>query len=214
MKYFVSCKINAAFPKQDAKLMAYLQDHGNIGSVGCCREKEQLALHESALVICHTCASILEESGHAGNISYVWEYIDKDSDFIFPDYHGEEITLQDCFMAKERTSAQEAVRSLLRKMNFKVVELQHNRQQTDFCGLRTQETLKANQELAPKHFCEPGAITPLEAEARKAYLTEYVKQYKTERVVTYCGACRMAMKQGGANVVHLLELLFPVETLL
>ena len=33
MKYFVSCKINAAFPKQDAKLIAYLQDHGNIGTL-------------------------------------------------------------------------------------------------------------------------------------------------------------------------------------
>lgn len=211
MKYFVSCKINAAFPEQDAKLMAYLQEQGNIGVVGCCREKEQLALQESALVICHTCASILEESGRPGSLAYVWEYIDQDPSFNFPDYHGEEITIQDCFMAKERSSVQNAVRSLLQKMNFKVVELEHNRENTDFCGLRTNEPLKANQELAPKHFCEPGAITPLEAEARKAYLKEYVAQYTTARVVTYCGACRMALKQGGANVVHLLELLFPTK---
>lgn len=209
MKYFISCKINAAFPKQDERLMAYLQDHGNIGTVGCCRDKEQLTLQEPALVICHTCASILEESGRTSDIAYVWEYIDKDPGFVFPDYQGEAITLQDCYMSKERTTVQEAVRSLLRKMNFKVVELEHNREQADFCGLRTQEPLKANQELAPKHFCEPGAITPLEAEARKAYLSDYVKRYQTARVVTNCGACRMAMKQGGANVVHLLELLFP-----
>lgn len=210
MKYFVSCKINAVFPEQDAKLITYLQGRGHIDTVGCCREKEQLTLHEPALVICHTCASILEESGRAGNIAYVWEYIDKDPDFVFPDYKGEAITIQDCFMSRERGEVQDAVRSLLRKMNFKVVELEHNRAQTDFCGLRTQDPLKANQELAPKHFCEPGAIIPLAAEARKSYLTEYVKQYKTARVVTYCGACRMAMKQGGANVAHLLELLFPM----
>lgn len=211
MKYFVSCKINAAFPEQDAKLMAYLQEQGNIGVVGCCREKEQLALQESALVICHTCASILEESGRPSSLAYVWEYIDQDPSFNFPDYHGEKITIQDCFMAKERSSVQNAVRSLLRKMNFKVVELEHNRENTDFCGLRTNEPLKANQELAPKHFCEPGAITPLEVEARKAYLKEYVAKYTTVRVVTYCGACRMALKQGGADVVHLLELLFPTK---
>lgn len=209
--YIVSCKINAAFPEQDKKLAEYLKKRWHIEAVGCCREAEQLSLTDTAVVVCHTCASIMEESSKAEKVEYAWELIDRDESFVFPDYEGEAITLQDCYMSKERTAVQEAVRSLLRKMNIKVVELPHNREQADFCGLRTQEPLKANMELAPKHFCAEGAFNPLPVDARKAYLQEYVAQYTTARAVTYCGACRGAMKQGGANVVHLLELLFSTK---
>lgn len=208
--FFPSCKIKAAFPVEDAKLAQYLEKRWGVPASECCRaNRANLTVKDEAVVVCHTCASIMEESSAASKVVYAWEYIDRDADFPFPDYQGEKITLQDCYMSKERASVQEAVRSLLRKMNFQIVELAKNRENVDFCGLRSQKPLADNQKLAPKHFCEEGTFSPLEAEERLDYLRKHVSQYTTQRTVTYCGACRTAMKQGGANVVHLLELLFP-----
>lgn len=211
--FFPSCKMKAAFPKSNAKLAEYLRKRWQISTAGCCRQNlRALTNDDNAVVICHTCASILEESSNADSVVYAWEYIDKDESFSFPNYQGEKITIQDCYMSRERTGVQKAVRSLLTKMNFKIVELDANFEKADFCGLRTNKPLKANQELAPKHFCQEGAFTPLAEEQRKEFLKMYVSRYKTKRTVTYCGACRAAMKLGGAEVVHLLELLFPEKT--
>lgn len=208
--FLPSCKINKAFPAEDARLAEYLSERWNIPALGCCRQaRQKFSQEDTAVVVCHTCASIMEESSAAGNVVYAWEYLDRDENFVFPDYQGEAITVQDCFMARERERVQQAVRSLLRKMNFTVVELPAKGEKADFCGLRTLAPLKANQELAPKHFCQPGTFTPLQEDERVKFLKEYTANYRTARAVTYCGACRGAMLLGGAKAVHLLELLFP-----
>lgn len=208
--FFPSCKIKAAFPEESARLADYLEKRFGIAKTDCCRiNRTKLTEKDTAIVVCHTCAAILEESSLASQILYAWELIDRDADFPFPDYQGECITLQDCYMARERTHLHEVVRSLLKKMNFKVVELEHNRNEANFCGLRTLEPLADNQRLAPKHYCLPEAFTPLVAEESANFLKQYVAQYKTKLTVAYCGACRKAMIQGGAQTVHLLELLFP-----
>lgn len=204
MFYINSCKIAAAFPQANQKLIEYLQNRWNVPVAGCCREEQQLKLQGIAVVICHTCGSIMEESSMAEQVEYVWELLAKDPEFVFPDYGGEVITLQDCYMARERVSAQEAVRQLLTKMNFHIVELESNREAADFCGLRLQKVVPGNLQLAPQHFGHSEiAITDAN------YLQQYIKKYQTKKVVTYCGACYRALKQSGVPVVHLLELLFP-----
>ena len=209
--FFPSCKIKATFPKESARLADYLEQRFGIAKTECCRiNRVKLTEKDTAVVVCHTCAAILEENSLASQVLYAWELIDGDDSFPFPDYHGERITLQDCYMARERTHLHDVVRSLLKKMNFKIVELEHNRSEADFCGLRTLEPLADNQKLAPVHYCQPRAFTPLADDERTNYLKQYVAGYKTQRTVAYCGACRKAMLQGGAQTVHLLELLFPV----
>lgn len=208
--FFPSCKIKAAFPRESALLSAYLEKRWGIQTTACCRiNRSKLTQQDTAVVVCHTCASILEESSAAGQVIYAWQLIAQDDSFPFPDYGGEAITLQDCYMARERREVQAAVRSLLKKMNFNIVELEVKGPEADFCGLRVQEPLEDNKRLAPKHYGAAGAFTPLpEAEQQKAW-QQQVAKYKTARAVTYCGACRRAMLKGGAQAVHLLELLFP-----
>lgn len=210
--FFPSCKIKAALPRESALLSAYLEKRWGIQTTACCRiNRGKLTQKDTAFVVCHTCASILEESSAAGKIAYAWELINQDASFPFPDYQGEAINLQDCYMARERIEVQKAVRSLLTKMNFTVVELEANGPLADFCGLRVQEPLEDNIRLAPKHYGAADAFTPLpEAEQQKAW-QQQVAKYKTERAVTYCGACRRAMLKGGAQAVHLMELLFPKQ---
>ena len=74
--------------------------------------------------MCNNCAAIIEENTDA-SIDFLWQIIDRD-----PDYHGEEMTIQDCWVAFEKRHVQDAVRSLMRKMNIKIVELQENYEKT------------------------------------------------------------------------------------
>ncbi|MDO4177643.1 MAG: hypothetical protein Q4D21_00490 [Phascolarctobacterium sp.] len=208
--FFPSCGVSAAFSKEDEQLTKYLLERFHIPSTGCCRINHQtLTDSDTAVVVCNTCASIIEESSAAKKIKYAWEYIVEDEQFVFPDYHGEAITVQDCCMARERTASQQAVRTLLERMNFQVVELPNNRDKADFCNLVTIAPKAANVRTAPKHFVPLTKNTVMTAEERSEFLKQHAKKITTQRIVCSCNACYVALKDGGADVVHILQLLFP-----
>ncbi len=48
----------------------------------------------------------------------VWEILDEDNDFPWPDYHDEAITVQDCWRTYDNRALQNAVRSILSRMNI------------------------------------------------------------------------------------------------
>jgi hypothetical protein len=97
-------------------LRIYMRDRYSLDSIGCCRAGYQkLTVQDTAIVVCNNCAAIMEESSQAGKIEFVWELIDNDADFPFPDYHSERITIQDCWIAFEKRQLQDTVRSLLKK---------------------------------------------------------------------------------------------------
>lgn len=101
--FFPSCKVTKQFPYQSQKLQEYLKTQLDILPTGCCRANyRKLSPQDTALVICNNCAAILEESASAGTIEFVWDIIDRDSQFPFPDYHGMEMTVQDCWIAVEK----------------------------------------------------------------------------------------------------------------
>lgn len=65
---------------------------------------------------------------------FVWGLIDQNEGFHFPNYGGEHMTIQDCRIAKGHDEAGTAVRSLMRKMNIAVEELDDSYDQMNFCA--------------------------------------------------------------------------------
>ena len=131
--YFPSCKATAQFKDASRKAREYVKGKYGITPVGCCRPNhKKLTADDTAIVVCNNCAAIIEENTDAA-IDFLWQIIDRDPDFPFPDYHGEEMTIQDCWIAFEKRDVQNAVRSLLRKMNIRIVELEENYEKTKFC---------------------------------------------------------------------------------
>ena len=83
----------------------------------------------------------------------IWELILSDANFAYPNHRGEVITVQDCWRSKENFAEQAAVRKILQRMNFEVVELPENHAQTKFCGYSLyQPQPPRNPALAPKRF--------------------------------------------------------------
>ena len=210
---FPSCKAKATYTNASEKLRSYMRERYNIDSVGCCRaEYQKITAQDSAIVVCNNCAAIMEESSPAGNIEFVWDLIDKDDDFLFPDYHGERITIQDCWIAVEKRQLQDTVRSLLKKMNIQYVELDENFEKTKFCGVNLLAPCSpSNAKLAPKRYVEEGAhmFTPCSQEEQITYFQKHCTQIQTEKVACYCKFCKEAVTMGGKQGIHLLELLFP-----
>ena len=156
--FYPGCQIKKDYPEASKKLAEYIQSKRPVEVVGCCRvDHGKSTQADTALVVCNNCANIIAESGDPGSIEFVWEIIDNDPDFPFPDYHGEKMTIQDCWLAVEKRHVQDAIRSLMRKMNIQVVELPENHEKTTFCGMNlTAECNPSNAKLAPKRYVEEG----------------------------------------------------------
>ena len=121
--YFPSCKATAQFQEASRQARTYVNKVFGIDPIGCCRPNhKKLTVEDTAVVVCGNCAAIIEENSEA-SIQFLWQVIDNDPEFPFPDYRGQEMTVQDCWVSFEKRDVQDAVRSLMRKMNIRIVEL-------------------------------------------------------------------------------------------
>lgn len=210
--FFPGCKPKASYKEASFKLAEYISRKLDVEPMSCCRVKyQELTPADTAIIVCNNCAAIFEENANVGNIEFVWSIIDNDNNFKFPDYQGEQITIQDCWIAVEKRYLQDTVRSLLRKMNFQVVEMKENYEKTRFCGVNLlSPCTESNATLAHKRYVEDGShmFTPMSAEEQAEHFKKYCEQIKTDRVACYCKFCTEAITMGGKRGVHLLELLF------
>lgn len=209
--YFPSCNFTRCCPEASEaakKMMAAL----GVKVEGCCRPgHKKLEAGDLALTVCQTCDRIIGEGAPQAKLISAWEYLDG-LDIQLPDHRGERIILQDCWRARHNRSLHEAVRSLLHKMGYQVVELPDNREKATFDGEWLYRPMQpGNLKLAPKAFAEiEPFVTLLSPEEQKARMVEYAS-HLDGKVVVYCNACLTGLLDGGADAVHLMELLTGTE---
>lgn len=237
-KYYVaSCLFTSRFPKTSLAIQEYVTNRSDIQIVRCCipnfrikenaeRIKDNISrigwenlptsadFHAGDIVysICHNCTNILDEQHDGLKLVSLWELIDNDSSFVFPDYSGMKVTIQDCWRSRDREDEQNAVRHLLKRMNIEYVEAEENRKYTEFCGSTLfREQPEKNAKFAPKHYVEQakGKFIPHSKEKQIEIMKEYCGQYTTETVVCYCHYCLEGLLQGGVDGRHIAQLLFP-----
>lgn len=209
--YLPSCRYKAAHTESSQKIQNYLRTKEDLSIAGCCRVSQHL-FHEGDTVLtnCTSCAIITDEVSPQANEISIYEYLLNDPTFVWPDYNGEEITVQDCYRSRHKPETQHAVRECLRRMNMVPVELEENYENTQFDGVfRYQEISESNLKLAPKYFTKlkNEYITVIPKDEQKAEMERWVSQYKTKRVVVYCNSCLTGVLLGGADGIHLLDLI-------
>ena len=235
--YIASCVFTSQFPERSLKIQAYMKEHFGAEIVRCCVPKYKLreftekmpegtlrdswqALPDSGMFLegddvyslCHNCNNIIEEMHPGITVHSLWELIDADPSFAFPDHHGETVFVQDCWRSRDRRSEQDAVRSLLGKMNFRILELPENHEETMFCGVSLYRPQPPrNPKLAPKHYVEgaEGLFVPHTPEEQERIMRDYCELFRSTKVVCYCHYCLEGLLLGGADAAHLAELLFP-----
>lgn len=237
--YIASCVFTSQFPELSLRIQDYIKDRYGFTVVRCCIPKYKIREFEEKMPegklrecwsrlpdscvfkegdqvfsLCHNCSNIIEEMHPGVQVRSLWELIDSDPLFSFPDYHGLKAYVQDCWRAKDRRDEQDAVRSLLAKMNIEVMEIQENRESTDFCGASLYRAQPPrNPVLAPKHYVEgaAGKFIPHSPEEQKEKMQEYCRQFNGCKVVCYCHYCYEGLQLGGADASHLAQMLFPSD---
>jgi hypothetical protein len=232
--YVASCVFTREEPELSVKVQKYIRERYGMPIIRCCvagyKDKEftqsmppwlqadwaalpqyrEFTADNTMIYVCHNCTAIFEETKPEVKRLSLWELIAQDEQFPFPDYGHEKITVQDCWRSYDNRPEQDAVRVLLHKMNFDVVELPDNYEKTQFCGVSTLAPQPPrNPRLAPKRFLEgaKGKFVPHTLEQQKEAMAEYCKKIPTDKVVAYCHYCLKGLKMGGKNAVHLAALL-------
>lgn len=235
-KYYITgCVFTYTYTEISKKIMQYMKDRGDIEIIRCCGPNYRLEEHihkmpeyyrdewltmpdtakfapgDTVYAICPNCICLTEETKPAVNITSLWETILEDENFVYPDYSGRSVVLQDCWRTRHRREEQDAVRQILRNMHIEYRELDKCREKADFCGVTLYKPNNdRNMAWAPKHFVygAEDKFIPHTEEEQTAIMQEYCRQFDGEEVVCYCHYCHTGLKRGGANSVHLAELLF------
>ena len=233
-RYIASCNFTLFYPEWSACIQNYLQ--GKVDIIRCCTEKYRVKDFEEQMApsvaeqwqrtphyrefapdtcmisACHNCTAIFQEKRPDIKVISLWEYIlHHAEDFPYPDFGGEEMTVQDCWRQHDNEREQDAVRQLLRKMNIIPVELKQNRTHTHYCGISTlRPAPKRNLAMAPHRFVEQaqGFFTPHTPEEQKAHMEAYCQQITTPSIVAYCHYCTQGFALINQPHFHLCELLF------
>lgn len=211
--YYPGCKYTKHAPEKSKKLTEYLRERFDIGAAGCCStDYKSLSSKDTAVYICPTCRAVLQECAPQAELISIWELLDGDDRFPWPDYAGRSVTVQDCWRTYDNRPMQDAVRSVLRRMNIQAVELEKAYDRADFCGVSLLKPQPARYErLAPKRFIEHAGdkFTPCTQEEQIKQMREHCSQVLTDAVVCYCTGCLEGLQIGGAHGVHLMDLVIP-----
>lgn len=234
--YIASCVFTSKYPELSKRIQDYVASKDGIDIVRCCVPGWKKQIYEEKMPdgeltenwkslpqsqvfvpedeiwsLCPNCMNISEEWRGVKAVHSLWELIDQDTSFHFPDYSGMRVTIQDCWRMRERTSTHDAVRSILSKMNIEYVENPMNWENTDFCGSSLyRPQVVRNPKLAPKHYKDgaEGLFVPHTEEEQIQIMRDYCKRYETDMVVCYCHYCLEGLLQGGVDGKHIAELLF------
>lgn len=206
--YFPSCNFTKASPEAAKKIRAWMRDQMPVA--GCCRlDKTPRAADDTAIYFCQACREVLEDHMQTRSL---WELLDESPDFPLPDYNGLRMNLQDCWRDRAHPEIHAAVRSLLHKMHIDVVELDANREKADFCGnLHAEPKSPDLQAQMAAQGQKPIWEMPSELEA--ALMREQAEKITERWAVTYCNRCKAGLLAGGANAVHLLDLIMRTAVL-
>ena len=233
--YIASCVFTEEYPQLSKKIQNYIVERFQLPVIRCCVANYKVADFENRMPenyredwrkiehyknfpagstmvsLCHNCAAIFEERHSEILRQSLWELILEDENFNYPNFDGEKITVQDCWRQKENRIEQNAVREILRRMNFQIVELEENFEKTKFCGYSLyQPQPPRNPKLAPKRFLHgaQGLFQEHSQQEKEILMREYCAKIPTEKVVTYCHYCARGLRLGGKKTFHLAQLLF------
>lgn len=237
MNYYIAgCVFTAKYPQLSKKIQEYVASCSDLSIVRCCVPGWKKQIYEEKMPegeladrwkqlpqsqvfmpedeiwsLCPNCMNISEEWRKVRKVHSLWELIDQDVHFSFPDYSGLKVTIQDCWRMRDRSATHDAVRSILSKMNIEYIELPMSREKADFCGTSLyRPQVERNPKLAPKHYKDhiDGLFLPHTEKEQMQLMQEYCKTYKTETIVCYCHYCLEGLLAGGVDGKHIAELLF------
>ena len=136
--YIASCVFTSQFPELSLRIQNSVRERFGYTVVRCCvpkykiREFEEkmpegalrecwsslpdsglFAAGDNVYSLCHYCNNIIGEMHSGVQVHSLWELIDSDSAFSFPNFHGFRAYVQDCWRSRDRIDEQNAMWKVL-----------------------------------------------------------------------------------------------------
>ncbi|VFQ44150.1 (Fe-S)-binding protein [Desulfoluna butyratoxydans] len=158
----------------------------------CCRNSPELSPGTTVINVCAGCDKRYRENYPDCTTISLWEILDKEDFWTFPDHKGAPMSVLDPCPVRTENRVHGAVRSLLEKMNIQVREAERIKNKSICCG------------------DSAWGVLPTEKIIEK--MTQRADQMPEEDVVVYCVSCIKSIHNGGKTPHHLVNLLFGQPT--
>jgi Fe-S oxidoreductase len=158
----------------------------------CCRHEPGLALGTRIVNVCPGCDRRFRELYPGITTISAWQILAADDSFPFPDYGGAAMSILDACPTRNEDRVHEAIRTLLLRMNIRVVEPRQTRTNGICCG--------------------DSLYGEIPVEDVMDWMRRRAADMPAEDVVVYCVSCVKAMHIGGKKPRYLVDLLFGEST--
>lgn len=191
--FAAGCALRAYKPDLISNMTRFLIDNGLADGayLTCCKKESKFSEETKIINCCPGCSRKFEMLGTDVTTVSLWKIL-LDTEFPFPNYHGEKMSIQDACHARNRNSfeMQEAARTLCERMNIEIVEPKYTRDEARCCGGCSQDSLVIRERMAKKR----------------------AEEFPQDNVVVYCTGCTRSLSITDVKPRHLLDLLFDEPT--
>lgn len=188
------CALSVYKPESEKKILKLLEKH--FGSVKmhniCCHHDPKLPEGSTIINNCAGCDRRFRSLYKGVNTISLWEVLDSLPDLLLPDYSGMVVSVHDSCSFRKKPQVHSAVRSLLGKMNIKIVESEFSKSKSICCG----------DNLYPH----------ISMEKTNEFQRKRASQMPCQDVVVYCVSCIKSMTIGSKTAHHMADLILNEET--
>jgi len=188
------CALSIYKPESENKVLEIL--HKYFGAVQlhkiCCHHDPKLPSGSTIINNCAGCDRRFRSMYDGVNTISIWEVLDSIDNLPLPDHTGLTLSVHDSCSYRPKPQVHAAVRSLLKKMNIKIIESQFSGTKSICCG----------DNFYPK----------LPVEKVNEFQKMRAAQMPCQDVAVYCVSCIKSMTIGGKKAHHMVDLLLNEPT--
>lgn len=188
------CALSIYKPNMENKILDFLNK--NYGTVAmhkiCCRHDPQLETGSLIINVCAGCDRRFSSLYEGISTISLWEVLDGLDTFKYPDYEGLSMSVHDACPVRTKPQVHQSVRSLLKKMNIKIVETKYSGTRSICCG----------DDFYPK----------LPVDQIHQRMKDRAQSMPCNDVCVYCVSCIKSIYIGGKEPRHLIDLLMGEKT--
>jgi hypothetical protein len=159
----------------------------------CCQHDPNLPENSTVINVCPGCDKRFSKDYKGVTTVSLWEVINENSFFVYPDYKGRKMSIIDACPTREVSIVQNSIRDLLIKMNIDLVEPKNTRKESTCCGdlyYGSMPTVKV-----------------------KEIMTQKALEMPVNDIVVHCVSCVVAVCNGGKKPQYVADLLFNEDSL-
>jgi Fe-S oxidoreductase len=159
----------------------------------CCQHEPHLTENSKVINVCPGCDKRFAKDYKGVSTVSLWEIIDENSFLDLPDFKGRRMSIIDACPTREEERVQNSIRSLLYKMNIRLVEPVNTRRESTCCG--------------------DIYYGSMPTEKVKELMIEKALEMPVNEIVVHCVSCIMAVFNGGKKPQYVADLIFSEKTL-